>query len=159
MTGAFQIRKQNDGGVQELREYETTSVFAVGDPVGSDGAGNIIAWVSGAELLGVNDSQMVAPEFYSQADLDNIATVALPILISPIKERESEVEVVPSVAITNESAMKAEIGSLCNINGSNQIVVGVLGTDCQIVDYKKYTAKDGSLTFNPIVVFTNTMFV
>jgi hypothetical protein len=158
MTGTFQIKKQNDGGVQELREYNTKDVLLVGDPVALDTDGTVIAYGTGDEILGVNDSQMAAPEFYSQTDLDAIATTAVQVLISPVKEGESEVEVLPSVAITAEATIEAVIGHKLDFNVSNELILGTPGTDAQVVDYMVYTAKDGTLTINPIVIFLDAVF-
>jgi hypothetical protein len=158
MTGKFQIKKQNDGGVQELREYNSKVVFAVNDPVSFDTDGTVKAYVSGEEILGVNSSEMVAPEFYSQTDLDAIATTAVKVLISPVKKDESEVEVAPATPITDVATIEAEIGSKVDFNVSDQVVVGVAGTAARIVDYMVYTAKDGSLTINPIVTLLTTVF-
>lgn len=158
MTGVFQIRKQNDGGVQELREYDSKVVLAVGDPVSFSTDGTIKAYATGDVILGVNDSQMIAPEFYEQADLDAIATTPVTVLVSPIKQDESEVEVVPAVAITDEAAMKGYIGLEYDFNVSNELVMTLAGTDARVSGYKKYTAKDGTATFNPIVTFNTAVF-
>ena len=158
MTGTFQIRKQNDGGVQELIEYNSKVVLAVNDPVSFSTDGTLKAYATGDEILGVNNSELVAPEFYNQEDLDAIATTPVKVLISPVKKDESEVEVIPSVAITSVATIEAEIGLKRDFNVSNELVLGADGTDARIVDYKVYTAKDGSLTINPIVVFLTTVF-
>ena len=157
MTGTFQIRKQNDGGVQELREYNTKVTLAVGDPVAFSTDGTLKAYATGDEILGVNNSQMAAPEFYNQSDLDDIATTPVKVLISPIKGGESEVEVIPSVAITAIATIEAVIGHKLDFNASNELVLGTPGTDAQVSGYKVYTAKDGSLTINPIVTFLSTV--
>jgi hypothetical protein len=157
MTGTFQIRKQNDGGVQELYNAATNVVFAVNDPVSYDTDGTLKAYATGGQIFGVNNSEMVAPEFYGQTDLDNIATTAVDVLISPVK-LESQVEVLPSIAITDEATIKAVIGHKLDFNVSNELVLGLAGTDAQVVDYKVYTAKDGTLTINPIVIFLDTVY-
>ena len=158
MTGTFQIRKQNDGGVQELIEYNSKVVLAVNDPVSFSTDGTLKAYATGDELLGVNNSEIVAPEFYSQVDIDAIATTPVKVLISPVKKGESEVEVLPSIAITAIATIEAEIGTKVDLNVSNEVVLGVAGTDARIIDYKVYTAKDGTLDINPIVVFLTTVF-
>ena len=156
MTGTFQIKKQNDGGVQELIEYNTKDILAVNDPVSFDTDGTVIAY-AGGQILGVNNSQMVAPEFYSQTDLDAVATTAVKVLISPVKQGVTEVEVVPSVAITAVATIEAVIGHKLDFV-ANELVLGTPGTDAQVVDYMVYTAKDGTLTINPIVILLDAVF-
>jgi len=157
MTGIFQIKKQNDGGVQELIELDTKVVLNVNDPVAFSTDGTIKAYASGDEIVGVNNSEMVAPEFYEQVDLDAVGTTPLKVLISPVKHN-SLVEVLPSVTITDEATIKAEIGTKVDLNASLEVVLGTSGTDAQIVDYMKYTAKDGALNINPIVKFLSTQY-
>jgi hypothetical protein len=158
MTGTFQIRKQNDGGVQELREYNSKVVLAVNDPVAFSTDGTLKAYATGDEILGVNNSEIVAPEFYSQVDIDAIATTPVKVLISPVKQDESEVEVIPSVAITAVATIEAVIGHKLDFNVSNELILGTPGTDAQVSGYKVYTAKDGDLNINPIVTFLDAVF-
>jgi len=150
MTGLFQIKKQLDGGVQELLGMKSKVVLNVNDPVTLDTDGTIVKYASGDALLGVNNSEMVAPEFYNQADLDAIATTAVETLINPAKEN-TMIEVVPAVAITTQAAIDALIGYKADFDANLKLVTTAAGTDAQIVDFIKYTAKDGTLTFNPIV--------
>ena len=157
MTGTFQIKKQLDGGVQELLELESKVILAVNDPVAFSTDGTVVAYGTGDEIVGVNSSEMVAPEFYNAADLTGIAVTPVKVLISPVKS-SSNVEVLPSVAITTEAAAKAEIGLLRDFNASNKLIAGIAGTDAQVVDYMVYTAKDGTLNINPIVKLLITQY-
>lgn len=157
MTGTFQIRKQNDGGVQELMEASTNVEFDVNYPVSFSTDGTIVAYASGSELLGVNNSEIAAPEFYEQTDIDDIATTAIKVLVSPVKEN-SLVEVLPSVTITDADTMAGYIGTKCDFDASLELVLGTVGTDAQVLDSKTYTAEDGTLTINPIVKFLSTVY-
>lgn len=157
MTGTFQIRKQNDGGVQELINASTNVEFDVNYPVSFDTDGTLTAYASGAEIFGVNNTEFAAPEFFSQDDLDDIATTALTVLVSPVKSN-SLVEVLSSVSVTDEDTMKGYIGSKVDFNASLAAVLGTAGTDAQVMDYKVYTATDGTLTINPIVKFLSTVY-
>jgi len=157
MTGTFQIKKQLDGGVQELLELSTKDVLAVNDPVSFDTDGTLIPYATTLIAVGVNSSEMASPEFYDAADITNIGTTPVKVLISPIKHN-SNVEVIPSVAITSEATIIAEIGQTAAFNSSLELIVGTPGVDAQIVDYMVYTAKDGSVTINPIVKLLITQY-
>jgi hypothetical protein len=105
---------------------------------------------------------MAAPEFYNQTDLDDIATTAVKVLISPVKHN-SNVEVLPAVAITGTMAealaiIEPVIGHKLDFNAGLEIVLGTPGTDAQIVDYMVYTAIDGAVNINPIVKLLITQY-
>lgn len=166
MTGAFQIKKQLDGGVQELIEMKAKTVLAVGDPVSVDTDGNLKAFATGEQIFGVNNSQIAAPEFYEQVDIDAIdATHQLTVLINPIKKDRTMIEVEPVTAITTQAAMDALMydhfdfgtaGDAAKLVNATPVVIA--SADATVVDFMKYTAKNGDLTFNPIVKMLNATY-
>lgn len=157
MTGTFQIKKQLDGGVQELVELNTKDVLAVGDPVSFDTDGTLIPYATTLSIAGINNSQMSSPEFYDASAITAIATTPVKVLINPVKS-ETFVEVIPSVAITAVATIEAEIGQTAAFNAGLELIVGTPGVDAQIVDYMVYTTKAGVLNINPIVKLLKTVY-
>jgi hypothetical protein len=151
MTGVFQAKKKLGGGVQELTEQLSKVAHAVNYPVSYSGTdGTVVAYATGDEIYGLNQSQIVAPEFYDQVDIDAIASTPLTILVEPVTHL-TQIEVIPSVAITVEATMIAEVGTKVDFNVSLEAVLGTPGTDAEIVSYNLYTNADGTININPIV--------